>query len=41
MWSDPPSNMAYGNQWMNPALYKNMNNEQGTILLLGCVVRMK
>jgi len=20
--------MAYGNQWMNPALYKNMNNEQ-------------
>lgn len=29
MWSDPSSNMAYGNQWMNPAFYKNMNNEQG------------
>lgn len=31
MWSDPSLNMAYGNQnqWMNPALYKNMNNEQG------------
>ncbi|XP_025191187.1 arginine/serine-rich protein PNISR-like [Melanaphis sacchari] len=29
MWSDPSStNMAYGNQWMNPALYKNMTNEQ-------------
>lgn len=30
MWSDPSLNMAYGNQWMNPALYKNMTNEQGT-----------
>uniref|UniRef100_A0A2S2NHY1 Arginine/serine-rich protein PNISR n=1 Tax=Schizaphis graminum TaxID=13262 RepID=A0A2S2NHY1_SCHGA len=29
MWSGPSStNMNYGNQWMNPALYKNMNNEQ-------------
>ncbi|XP_022179004.1 arginine/serine-rich protein PNISR-like isoform X2 [Myzus persicae] len=31
MWSDPSStNMAYGNQWMNmnPAMYKNMTNEQ-------------
>lgn len=29
MWSDPSSNMAYGaNQWMNPAHYKNMTNEQ-------------
>lgn len=33
MWSDPSTtNMAYGNQWMNmnPAMYKNMTNEQGT-----------
>ncbi|CAI6356006.1 unnamed protein product [Macrosiphum euphorbiae] len=31
MWSDPSTtNMAYGNQWMNmnPAMYKNMTNEQ-------------
>lgn len=34
MWSDPLTNMAYGNQWMNPAHYKNMTNEQGTLLIL-------
>ncbi|XP_027848977.2 arginine/serine-rich protein PNISR-like isoform X2 [Aphis gossypii] len=29
MWSDPSStNMAYGNQWMDPAFYKSMTNEQ-------------
>ncbi|XP_050436037.1 arginine/serine-rich protein PNISR-like isoform X2 [Adelges cooleyi] len=28
MWSDPSLNMAFGNQWMNPALYQHMNNEQ-------------
>uniref|UniRef100_A0A2H8TJN6 Arginine/serine-rich protein PNISR n=1 Tax=Melanaphis sacchari TaxID=742174 RepID=A0A2H8TJN6_9HEMI len=29
MWSDPSStSMAYGNQWMDPAFYKNMNNDQ-------------
>ncbi|XP_050532447.1 arginine/serine-rich protein PNISR isoform X2 [Daktulosphaira vitifoliae] len=28
MWLEQSSTMAYGNQWMNPALYQNMNNEQ-------------
>lgn len=29
--------MAYGNQWMNPAHYKNMTNEQGTLLDKLCI----
>ncbi|XP_060881461.1 arginine/serine-rich protein PNISR-like [Metopolophium dirhodum] len=29
MWLDPSSsNLAYGNQWMNPTFYKNMTNVQ-------------
>lgn len=34
MWPDPSSKMAYGNQWMNPAFYKNMNNDQGKIWIM-------
>lgn len=42
MWSGSPSNMAYGNQWMNmnPALYKNMTNEQGMQMTVNCLINI-